>query len=147
MILLNICYAVSWIYIILRILVQYDTMSDLIILLGQCGYLQCCFMNLHHTSDIGSVWHNEWPHNTSRSIWPIYHGSVILLNISNPIWCIYIILQVLVQYDTMGDFILLLGQCDLYFMVHWFCLISAIPFDGFNSYLGYCFSMTLWVIS
>ena len=61
-------------------------------------YLQHYFIDLH-TSDIGSIWHYEWPYITS--------------------------------------------QCDLYFMVQWFCLISPTLFDGFTSYLGYWFSMTL----
>ena len=36
LILLNICNTISWIYTILWILVQYDTMSDLIILVDHC---------------------------------------------------------------------------------------------------------------
>ena len=40
--------------------------------------------------------HNEWPHNISRSVWPIFHGPVILLNISNTVWWIYIVLGILV---------------------------------------------------
>ena len=46
-----------------------------------------------------------------------FNGSVILLNMSNTILWIYIILKMLVQYDTMSELILLIGQCDLYFMV------------------------------
>ena len=45
MILLNI----SWIYIILRILVQYDIMSDLIILLGQCDLYYMILLNVSNT--------------------------------------------------------------------------------------------------
>ena len=110
-------------------------------------YLQHYFMDLHNTSDIGSVWNCEWPHNTSRSKRSIFHGTVISLNISNTIWWIYIILGILVQNDSMGDLIILIDHYDLYFMVQWFCLISPTLFDGFTTYLGYCFNVTLWVTS
>ena len=39
----------------------------------------------------------------------------------------------------MSDLIILLGQCDLYFMVLGFCLISPTLFDGFMSNLKYWF--------
>ena len=39
------------------------------------------------------------------------------LNISNTILWIYIILKILVQHDSMSELIVLIGQCDLYFMV------------------------------
>ena len=45
----------------------------------------------------------------------IFFGRVILLNISNTIWLIYIILKALVQYDTLSEPKVLIGQCDLYF--------------------------------
>ena len=41
---------------------------------------------------------------------------VILPNISNSVLWIYILLKMLV-YDTMSELIVLMGQCDLYFMV------------------------------
>ena len=47
----------------------------------------------------------------------MFHGPVILLTISNTILLIYIILKMLVQYDTMSELIVLIGQCDLYIMV------------------------------
>ena len=103
-------------------------------------------MDLHCTWNIGSVWHYEWPHNTSRPVWPIFLCPMILLNISNTIWWNYIILGILVQYGTIGDLIILVDHYDLYFMVQWFCLTSSTLFDGFTAYLGYWFSMTLLVI-
>ena len=44
-------------------------------------------------------------------------GPVFLLNISNTVLWIYTIHKMLVQYDTMSELIVLIGQCDLYFMV------------------------------
>ena len=35
-----------------------------------------------------------------------------------------ITLWILVQFDTVNDLILFVGQCDLYFMVQLFCFIS-----------------------
>ena len=35
-----------------------------------------------------SVWLDAWPQNKSGSLWPIFHGSVILLYILKAIWCI-----------------------------------------------------------
>ena len=40
-----------------------------------------------------------------------------LLNIFNTILWICTILKMLIQYGTMSEFIVLIGQCDLYFMV------------------------------
>ena len=39
---------------------------------------------------------------------------MILLNISNTILWIYIILRISVQYDTMGDLIIRVGHCDIF---------------------------------
>ena len=58
----------------LGVLVQYDTMSVVIILVGHCD---------------------------------IFHGPEILLNISNTILWIYIILEMLFQCDTMSELIYL----------------------------------------
>ena len=35
-----------------------------------------------------SVWLGAWPQNKSWSVWPIFHGSVILAYILKTIWCI-----------------------------------------------------------
>ena len=39
---------------------------------------------------------------------------MILLNISDTILLIYTVLKMLVQYDTMSELIVRMGQCDLY---------------------------------
>ena len=46
--------------------------------------------------------------------------SIDLANILNTISWICIILLLMAWADTMGNHILFVGQCDLYFMVQWF---------------------------
>ena len=58
------------------------------------------------------------------SAWPILHSPVTLPYILKTIWCMNIIIW---DYESVHpDFDLKtnVGHCDLYFMVHWFCLIS-----------------------
>ena len=40
-------------------------------------YLEYYLLDKCHTWDISSMWPNEWPLTISRSLWPIFHGSVI----------------------------------------------------------------------
>ena len=42
--------------------------------------------------DYESVWH-IWPQNKCRSLWPIFHGPVILPYILKSVWCMNIRLQ------------------------------------------------------
>ena len=42
--------------------------------------------------DYGSVWPDAWPQN-KWSLWPIFHGPVILCYILKTIWCMNIILE------------------------------------------------------
>ena len=42
--------------------------------------------------DYESVWPEVWPQNYCRSLWPIFHGPVILHYIVKTIWCMNIIL-------------------------------------------------------
>ena len=43
-----------------------------------CLYLEDYLVYEHHTLDYESVWPNIWPQNKSRSLWPIFHGPLIL---------------------------------------------------------------------
>ena len=43
------------------------------------------------SSDYEMLWHSVWPQYEYRSLWPIFHGPVILLNISKIIWHMHII--------------------------------------------------------
>ena len=122
-------------------------------------YLEDYLMYEHHTLDYESVWHDIWPQNKCRSLWPVFHGPVILPYILRTIWCMNIILwdyksvwhdiwpqnkcrstvpyiswssDFVSQYDPMFILKINLGNCDLNFMVQWFCLI----FSGWTSYFG-----------
>ena len=89
-------------------------------------YLEYYLLDKCHTWDITSMWPNEWPLTISRSLWPIFHGSVILPYILNTICWLNVTPGILLPCDPMNDHLLYLGHCDLYFMVQWFCLISWI---------------------
>ena len=57
-----------------------------------------------------------------RSLWPIFHGPVILPYILKTIWCMNIIFW---DYESVWqtfDLKINVGHCDLYFMVQWFLL-------------------------
>ena len=44
------------------------------------------------SSDYEMLWHSVWPQYECRSLWPIFHGPVILLYIWKTIWHMNIIL-------------------------------------------------------
>ena len=77
-----------------------------------------------------------WPKNKCRSLWPIFHGPVILPYILKTVWCMNILLRnyesvwpdaraykTLISTCRTFDLKINVGHCDLYFMVQWFCLI------------------------
>ena len=63
------------------------------------------------------------------------YGSVMLPHINNTILWIYLILGLVILAKTVNDFILFVGQWDLYFMVRGFFIIFLSLFNGFKSYL------------
>ena len=73
--------------------------------------------------------------NKCRSLWPICHGPVILPCMLKTLWCMNIILQ---DYESVTHDIWPNNKChfELYFMVHWFCLISWKLFSGWTSCFG-----------
>ena len=84
--------------------------------------------------DYESVWPDVWPQNICRTLWPILHGPVILPDTFKTIQWLNIILR---DYESVWLDIWpqnVLGHCDLYFMVHWICLISWRLFDLWTSY-------------
>ena len=124
-------------------------------------YFEYYLLDKCHTWDITSMWPNEWPLTISRSLWPIFHGSVILPYILNTICWINVTPGILVPCDPIIDVKIYLCWCDLYFMVQWFCLISRticwinvapgilVPCDPMNDhllYLGHCdlYFMVQW---
>ena len=97
------------------IMSRYDPTCDLQINVGHCDlyFMVHCicplssfilktvlYMNII-LSDYESVWHDIWPGNKCRSLWPIFHGPVILPYILNSIWWMNVILleKESVQYD------------------------------------------------
>ena len=92
-------------------------------------YLEYYLLDKCRTWDITSMWPNEWPLTISRSLWPIFHGSVIFPYILNTICWINVTPGILVPCDPIIDVKIYLCWCDLYFMVQWFCLISWILSD------------------
>ena len=107
-------------------------------------YLEDYVMYVHHTLGVlwkyESVWPDVWPQSKCRSLWPIFHGPVIWPYILKVIWCMNIFIW---DYESLWPDVwaqINVGHCDLYFMVHWFGLISWRLFDVWNLYLG------LWII-
>ena len=64
-------------------------------------YLEDYLMYEHHTLE--SVWPDVWSKNKCRSLWPIFHGPVILPYILKTVcvWPSYF--RIMGQYDTMFD--------------------------------------------
>ena len=90
------------------------------------------------------MWPNEWPLTISRSLWPIFHASVILPFIFITISWRIVIPGLLYLCDKMIYIQIHLGQCDLYYMVEWFRHITWKLFHRNMSYpfdliiLGHC---------
>ena len=76
-------------------------------------YLEYYLLDKCHTWDITSMWPNEWPLTISRSLWPIFHGSVILPYILNTICWINVTPGILVPCDPIIDVKIYLCWCDL----------------------------------
>ena len=70
----------------------------------------------------GSVWHIHWPYQVSVGQWPIFYGPAILLHILTIWW--RNVLRIMDCYDSEIDLVKYMWVSDLYFMVHWFYLIS-----------------------
>ena len=79
-------------------------------------YLEYYLLDKCHTWDISSMWPNEWPLTISRSLWPIFHASVILPFIFITISWRIVIPLLLYLCDKMIYIQIHLGQCDLYYM-------------------------------
>ena len=74
----------------------------------------------------GTVWHIhvDWPYQVYIGQWPIFYGPAILLHILKTIWRRNVVLGIMDQYDSKINLVKYMLVSDLYFMVHWFCLIS-----------------------
>ena len=89
--------------------------------------------------DYESVWPYVWPQNRCRSLWPIFHGQVILLYIFAYIRLFHVwtsLFGIMTQYDPKFNLKINIGHYDLYFMVQQLCVISWGLFDVWTSYFG-----------
>ena len=74
--------------------------------------------------DYETVWPEVWLQNKYRLQWPSLLSPVILHCVLKSIWCINTILS---NYESVWPKVWpknKVDHSDLYFMVHWFCLIS-----------------------
>ena len=97
-------------------------------------YLEDYLMYEHHSLGLWVSMTRSLTSNKYRSLWPIFHGPVILRYILKTIWCMKIILR---DYGSVWPDVwpkINVGLCDLYFMVQWFCLMSPRLFDAWVSY-------------
>ena len=97
-------------------------------------YLEYYLLDKCHTWDITSMWPNEWPLTISRSLWPIFHGSVILPYILNTICWINVTPGILVPCDPIIDVKIYLlvwpifhGSVILPYILNTICWINVTP--------------------
>ena len=67
--------------------------------------------------DYDSVWPDVWPQTK-------FYGPAILLHILKTIWWRNVVLGIMDQCHSKINLVKYMWVSDLYFMVHWFCLIS-----------------------
>ena len=77
------------------------------------------------------LWVMKW-----RSVWPIFHGPVILPYILKTIWCMYITLWEYESVDPTFELKINVGHCDLYSMIQWFNLTDWRLFDVWTLLFG-----------
>ena len=99
----------------------------LVILLNLQDYL----LDEHHSWYNGSVWHIHWPYQVYIGQWPIFYGPAILLHILKTIWWRNVVLRIMGHCDSKIDLVKYMWVSDLYFMVHWFYLISLSDLNYF----------------
>ena len=120
-----------------RIMSQYDTTFDLEINVGHCDlYFMiqwCCFII---RSDYESVWHDIWPWNKCRSLWPIFHDPVMLLYILIVFdeWMPFF--WKMSQCNTTFDLKTNLGHSDLNLIVQWFPSLIFFCAEKHFSFIG-----------
>ena len=68
------------------------------------------------------MWHEGWPQYICMSVWPLFHGIVIIPYISNTIWWRNIIPWILLPCETNSNLKIHVGHFDLHFTVQWFTL-------------------------
>ena len=94
--------------------------------------------------DYESVWPDVGPKNKCRSLWPIFHGPVILPYLEDCLMYEHLrlfdvwtsLFRIMSHYDKTFDLRINVGYCGLYFMVQWFCFITWRLFDICTPYFG-----------
>ena len=115
-----------------------------------CLIVQDYLMDEHHSWYNGSVWYRDWPHQVYVGQWPIFYGPVILLFIWKTIWWRNIVFEIMDQCDPKIDHVKYMWVSGLYFMVHWFCLISCHTLKLFLYSKNWCqpgVFMPLWALA
>ena len=75
--------------------------------------------------DYESVWPHVWPQNKCRSLWPIFHGPVILPYILKTVWCMNIIHR---DYESVWPDVCPQNKCrPLWPIFHDPLILSYIP--------------------
>ena len=109
----------------------------------------------HHTL---GLWVDVWPKNICGSLWPIFHGPVILPYILNTIWCMNIIIW---DYKSVWTniwrknkfrsltYILWSGDFALYVVWHhtlglWVCMTWRLTSSDFALYLQDYLGQVMW---
>ena len=79
-----------------------------------------------------NLWVMKW-----RSAWPIFHSQWFCL-ISWRLFHVYTsYFGIMNRYDLRFRLKIIIGHCDLYFMVQWVCLVSWRLFDVWTSLFGF----------
>ena len=96
-------------------------------------YLEDYLIYQHHTLGLESVWPDVWPQNKCKSLWPIFHGPVILPYILKTIWYMNTILW---NYESVWPDVWPKNKCrSLWPIFHCPLIIPYIfVFDGWMSY-------------
>ena len=106
----------------------WPTFHGLVILLN---IFKDYLMDEHRSWYNGSVWHIHWPYQVYVGQWPIFYGPAILLHILKTIWWRNVVLGIMDHCDSKIDLVKYMWVSDLYFMVHWFYLISLSDLNYF----------------
>ena len=84
--------------------------------------------------DYESVWPDVWPQNKCRSLWLTFHGPLILPICWRRCGVLTWNFAIMSSHDPTFDCKINAGHCDLFFMVHWFCLLSWRLINVWTSY-------------
>ena len=115
-----------WVNVVLEILIQCDTNIELKL----CRYvgqwpifhgavimpyvLKSILMDKCHIWNTGSMWCKDLPDKIYVDQWPTFHCPMILSYISETIWWINVVLEILIQCDTLNWNYINVGQWPIF---------------------------------